>query len=77
MWNNRMIFWASSGDWTLEVAALCCVSCNFVKRGKERAENSRQWKPSKHAILLAVHVGESTLALQPSTAVICQSQFWK
>lgn len=77
MGNNRMTFWASSGDWTLEVAALYYMRCNFEKRVKEKAENSRWWKTLKHTTLLAVHVGESTLALQPSTAVIWQSQFWK
>lgn len=34
MGNSRMTFWASSGDWALEVAALCCMWCNFEKKGE-------------------------------------------
>lgn len=72
-----MTFWSSSGEQTLEVAALYCMPGNFKKRGKERAENSRCCKPLKGTILLAVHAEKSTLVLQPSAMVIGQLQFWK
>lgn len=65
------------GEWTLEVEALNWMWGNFKKRGREKAENSRCCKPLKSTTLLVVHAKESTLALQPSTMVSGQPQFWK